>query len=132
MSYADYMRDHDLPPDGGGQWEDDEEEEDDKKNEEDLDEEEKQREIEDAEWLWTEMFSTLDLSDLECLIMWPPGTVGEAREKRAIADLRRLFVEFGFGRVAQLAGQMEELWRHPEKQGEFRRRKDEHVEFLKQ
>ena len=51
------------------------------------------------------------IEDLECLIMWPKGTAGYWTERAVLNDLLRLCKEHGFGRVPQLAQQIEEIWR---------------------
>jgi len=67
---------------------------------------------------------TLDpptLKELECLIRWPNSTVGYASEKEALQTLLNLCHRAGFGRICQLAVQIEDIWRHPEKEVKYLR-----------
>lgn len=50
---------------------------------------------------------------LSYLNSWPEGTLGHSQDKQLIATLIALCSEFGYGRVGQLANDIEELWRDP-------------------
>ena len=69
--------------------------------------------------------------DVRCLVMWPENTVGYNREYEVILKLLSMCREHGFGRIPQIASQIEALWRNPEKKIEFLERQKEQVEFLK-
>jgi len=51
---------------------------------------------------------------LKSLIRWPEGTVGYNDELHTLRQMKQLCEEHGYGRVPQLAKQIEDLWRHPE------------------
>ena len=72
------------------------------------------------------------LDELECLVMWPLGTVGEQNERRLVQELLQLCEEFGFGRVPQVAKQIEALWRDPENKVKFQQLKDDHVKRMEE
>jgi hypothetical protein len=67
------------------------------------------------------------LRELDALILWPKGTVGEENERRAVAALLQLCKEFGFGRVPQLAKQIYDVWSSPETVCELSRVKRKHL-----
>jgi len=52
--------------------------------------------------------------DIECLISWPKGSAGEREERLLLHTLISLANAHGYGRLSQLAAQLEDLWRHPE------------------
>ena len=56
------------------------------------------------------------IENLRCLIMAAEGTVGYDNEHELIKELLTMCEEHGFGRVSQLAGAIEEIWRYPERQ----------------
>lgn len=68
--------------------------------------------------------------DLECLIAWPPDTVGEISERVLIDKLLELCHIYGFGRVPQVAEQIEDLWRNPEKRTVYEKSKRTHLNML--
>lgn len=53
-------------------------------------------------------------AELNALVMWPDKTVGHRQELLALKKLVDLADEIGYGRLQQLATQLEDLWRHPE------------------
>lgn len=53
------------------------------------------------------------LQDVECCIFWPKGTKGYLDEQYLIIQLLALCKQHGFGRVPQLAAQIESIWRDP-------------------
>lgn len=70
------------------------------------------------------------LKDLECLNHWPPGSVGEASESVLLRDLLDMCNTHGFGRISQVASQIEDIWRNPEGAEKYQMVKDEHLEML--
>ena len=75
-----------------------------------------------------------DLKDeqLKCLIMWQEGTVGYYQEFMLIKTLNELCKKFGYGRVPQIAQQIEQIWRDEDKIQEFEKIQQEHIEFIKE
>lgn len=65
--------------------------------------------------------------ELETLIIWPPGTVGEQRERTALHVLRDMCEQLGYGRVPQLAAQLAAVWRDPRAAGRYQRSKEERL-----
>lgn len=61
----------------------------------------------------SEPFKVPTLEELKVLISWPAGTAGERKETELIYALLELGKRYGFGRVQQLAGQIEDIWRQP-------------------
>lgn len=72
------------------------------------------------------------LEECSCLIGWPPGTHGWYNEGRAVETLLELCKEFGFGRIPQLAAQMEALWRNPSLQKQFQAENEKRNELLQE
>lgn len=70
------------------------------------------------------------ISDLDCLVIWPPGSEQERAERRLVSALRDLCREFGFGRVPQVATQIEIIWRDHEAQGTYQKIKTEHLRWM--
>ena len=70
------------------------------------------------------------LKDIDCLVCWPPGTEGEASERKCLTTLLELCEKYGFGRVPQLAAQIETIWRNPDSRVKFQEMKDNHLKFL--
>lgn len=62
-----------------------------------------------------------DVELIDCLASWPPGTVGRAKDAALIRQLILLCREHGYGRIAQLAKALEEIWRFPEQAAHYRR-----------
>ena len=67
---------------------------------------------------------------IKSLIRWPDGTKGYYSELNLLRDLRRLCDEHGYGRVPQLAEQVEDLWRNPDKIDEYLKEQKKHNEFM--
>lgn len=59
------------------------------------------------------------IKNLECLIHWPEGTIGYRKEYQLLKKLLTMCEEHGFGRMAQLAQQTEDIWRNPERQQDY-------------
>jgi hypothetical protein len=53
--------------------------------------------------------------EAQCLNGWPEGTVGHKMEEEAINQLLDMCKVNGFGRISQLASQLEDIWGNPEK-----------------
>lgn len=68
-------------------------------------------------------------TQLEPLIMWPKHSIGWAGEWNAIDQLNDLCKKHGYGRVPQLAAQIEALWRNPGRRAEFEKARQEHLEL---
>ena len=68
--------------------------------------------------------------ELECLILWPKGTIGYNNELLAIKTLHNLCKAQGFGRIPQLANCIEEIWRDPNKVEEYKKLKEEHFKLM--
>ena len=73
---------------------------------------------------------TPEMEELECLIMWPDGTVGYHDERAAIRKYLSLCKQIGFGRMAQLAESVEDIWRNPEAVSRYQEMKDEHFKMM--
>lgn len=67
---------------------------------------------------------------LTCLTCWPDGTVGEQRELQAIRIINHLCKELGYGRVPQIAAQIEDLWRNPEKHAGYVQQRQNHLDLV--
>lgn len=70
------------------------------------------------------------LHDLNCLITWPPGSVGEAEDTLMLQQLLALCRKHGFGRVPQLAASIEEIWRDPTKVEDYEKSKAAHLRMM--
>lgn len=70
------------------------------------------------------------MNDLDCLVGWPVGSAGEAREREVVRQLLSLCEENGFGRVSQLAQQIEDVWRKPAKIAEYREEQQRHRAYM--
>lgn len=68
--------------------------------------------------------------DLECLILWPDGTIGALKEKILLNCLLSMCKVFGFGRVPQLAKEIEDIWRNSENIELYEERRVAHLELL--
>lgn len=75
-------------------------------------------------------FKIPSLRDLDCLITWPRGSVGEAQDMALLSRLLSLCEQHGFGRVPQLAAEIGEIWRDPAKREAFEQRKQKHLAFM--
>lgn len=51
----------------------------------------------------------------ECLNGWPDGTVGHHNETELIKQLNDLCQKHGYGRISQLADEIEDIWRDSSK-----------------
>lgn len=67
----------------------------------------------------------------EVLNTWPPETIGYYRDVGLIALLNDLCKEHGYGFVPQLCNWIEDIWRNPEKVGEYRQMRADRIELLK-
>lgn len=72
-----------------------------------------------------------DLSEtLDCLVMWPDDTHGFQREQVLVRTLNRLSQQHGYGRVAQVMQQLEELWRNPDSLEAFEVVRQDYLELI--
>ena len=78
----------------------------------------------------TQSHTKLSLEDAECLVGWPVGSVGHQNELVAISKLLQLCDSCGYGRIPQLARQIESLWRDPSKIQEIRQERDTEMEMM--
>ena len=52
---------------------------------------------------------------------WSDGTVGNDNERQAIQTLNELCKKHGYGRIPQLAKEIENIWRDPSRVEEYRK-----------
>ena len=64
--------------------------------------------------------------DLECLNLWPPGTVDWGQDAAMLTALNALCRAHGYDRVSQLARCIEELSRDPTKAAGFEQLRRQH------
>ena len=62
--------------------------------------------------------------------MWPDDTLGFEREQVLVRTLNRLSQQHGYGRVAQVAHQLEELQSNPDSQEAFETVRQDHLELI--
>lgn len=74
----------------------------------------------------------INREELESLIMWPEGSIGERQERCVLGALLEIANSHGYGRLSQLASQIENLWMHPENIEEYNRQKAEHLKMCYQ
>jgi hypothetical protein len=55
------------------------------------------------------------MENVECLIRWPKGSQGWYAEYSILKTLLAMCESQGYGRIPQLAKQIEEIWRDPKK-----------------
>jgi len=60
---------------------------------------------------------------LECLIRWPSGSQGETKERDMLKTYIDLCKENGFGRMSQIADEVEDIWRHPKSVAKYEKEK---------
>lgn len=80
----------------------------------------------------TSSIETPSIEELKCLIQWPEGTVGYAEEMSLISNLLRLCDQYGYGRVPQLAAQIEDIWRNPDKVAEYQALKEREAKWMEE
>lgn len=69
-------------------------------------------------------------AELSCLVLWPPGTVGEREETELIRLLNRLAAQHGYGRVSQLMRAIEDIWYNRDRVAHYEQVKEDHLEFM--
>jgi hypothetical protein len=74
--------------------------------------------------------STPTPNDCEVLVLYPPGTAGEGKDRRMIRTLLELCETHGFGRVPQVTAAIEDIWRNPERLEHYKKLKEKHLELL--
>ena len=67
----------------------------------------------------------------ESLNGWPDETLGNKREEVLITRLNDLCKEFGYGRVPQVAEQIEDFWRNPECAEKYKKSREARLTLLK-
>jgi hypothetical protein len=77
------------------------------------------------------LFDPPTFEELQCVMTWPPGTVGYQQEKQLIETLLKLCAQHGFGRMAQIMQDIEIIWRNPDKAKEFQQAQKDRFEVLK-
>jgi len=78
------------------------------------------------------MHKTPKVEDLDCINVWPKETVGYYREKNVLIDLLLLCKEHGFGRIPQLAQEIEDIWRHGEEaKKKYMAQKKKHFKLMR-
>lgn len=70
------------------------------------------------------------IENLKCLIAYPEGTIGYDNEYALLKELLAMCEEHGFGRVHQLTGCIEEIWRYPERQKAYELIREEHLRTM--
>ena len=78
-----------------------------------------------------EAYTSVSPDEIECLIVWPEGSVGERNERLLLHTLITFANEHGYGRLSQLTSQLEELWRHPEKRSIYEEVKAAHLDMMR-
>lgn len=73
---------------------------------------------------------TPSLSDLDYLVGWPPGTKGEAEDRKMIRGLLQLCTRHGFGRVPQVAACIEDIWRNPDRIERYQSLKTQGLDYM--
>ncbi len=80
----------------------------------------------------TSSIETPSIEELKCLIQWPEGTVGYQEELAIVNRLLSMCEQFGFGRVPQLAAQIEDIWRNPDKVAEYQALKEREAKWMEE
>lgn len=76
-------------------------------------------------------YEPVDNSELDVLVMWPQGTVGFVEEQRVLQLLNHWCQKHGYGRIPELAREIEELWRDPAKAEDFAEQRADHLARVK-
>ena len=71
------------------------------------------------------MKNNLSPKDIECLNGWPKGSTEYHHEEAALNALLDMCKKFGFGRLPQMASQIEELWREDKTSEDFEKQRQE-------
>ena len=67
------------------------------------------------------------------IIMWPKGSIGYNQERVVVSDLLKMCKNNGFGRIPQMAQQIEAMWRDKEKaQKKFVAIKKKHFKMMRE
>ena len=64
--------------------------------------------------------------EVQCLVMWPEGTIGAATETALVRELLVLSERHGLGRLHQIVSAMEEIWRDPKAAEKWKKFKKDH------
>lgn len=74
--------------------------------------------------------SGVNSQDLMVLNGWPEYALGFQEENQLIELLNELCKKHGYGRIAQLAEQIEDIWRNPEKLKEYAQARQKRIQEL--
>lgn len=77
-------------------------------------------------------YQPVSTDEIECLIVWPEGSVGEREERHLLHTLINLANIHGYGRLSQLAAQLEDIWRNPEAVKAFEKGKKAHIDMMRE
>ena len=67
---------------------------------------------------------------LKSLIMWPEGTVGYYSELSLVRKIKELCDEHGYGRVPQIAEQVNDIWNNPESVEKYLKQQAKRAELM--
>jgi hypothetical protein len=74
----------------------------------------------------------LTLTDVDCLITWPPGSRGEQSDRIMLLAYLDLCKTHGYGRMKQIAESVEDIWRNPEKTADYQKQKIKHLRDMEE
>ena len=77
-------------------------------------------------------YDSITDEELNALVMWPDKTVGHRHELLVLKKLADIGNEIGYGRLSQLAEQLEDLWRHPEHIETYNKSRNEYIRQMSQ
>jgi hypothetical protein len=69
-------------------------------------------------------------SEVACLNGWPDGTAGHQMDEHLIRQVLALCDVYGYGRIGQLAGAIEEIWRDPASRKKWEDMRTERMNLL--
>jgi hypothetical protein len=67
---------------------------------------------------------------LKSLIRWPEGTVGYQNELDMLIKMNAFCEEHGYGRIPQIASEIEEIWRNPESVEKYLKEQKVHNDLI--
>jgi hypothetical protein len=77
-------------------------------------------------------YETPTIEQLKSLIRWPEGTVGYQNELDMLIKMRALCEAHGYGRVPQIAAEIEDIWRNPENVEKYLKKQKEHNDLMEE
>jgi hypothetical protein len=77
-------------------------------------------------------YTAVSPDEVECLIVWPKGSAGERNERMLLHTLITFANEHGYGRLSQMATELEDIWSHPKKVEEYTKMKKAHLIALEE